>query len=214
MKKIILVLFVLTAMAACKNQDRKTNQLEKADSVSTVDSFLVTDTSWGLIRASAGFDDLKKLFGEANIKNERICGAECIDSVDVSILFAGTKNESVIYWKDSAYLREIRFIESYNDSSSWHTSAGIRMGSGLQELLKLNQKKISFYGFGWDYGGSILSYNGGTLDSSNIRFGLDITGQNNNGLYGDNELDTEMSSVKAAMDKIRVRSIALSFTKN
>lgn len=213
MKKIIPVLFILAAVIACINPDKKTEKTETAVTVSTIDSFLVTDSSWGAIKASAGFDNLKEIFGKANIKNERICGAECIDSVDVTILFGGTKNESIIYWKDSAYLREISFIESYNDSASWHTSAGISMGSGLQELLKLNEKKIGFYGFGWDYGGTIISYNGGKLDGSNIRFGLDITGYSGNELYGDNELDTEMPSVKAALDKIRVRSIALSFNK-
>ncbi len=214
MKKIIPVLLVIAAITACKNNKTKSDSSVTTVPPVPVDSFLVTDSSWGLITAASGIDDLHAVYGHSNLIDERICGAECIDSVDVTFLYRGKKEEATIYWKDSAYHRVIRFIESYGDNSSWHTATGIQLGSGFSELLKLNGKKISFFGFGWDYGGSINSYNGGALENSSVHFGLDITEYNNNGLFGDQELDSDMPAVKEAMGKIKIRQIALSLNKN
>ena len=214
MNKIIPFLFVIAAITSCKNNKTKIDSPVTTVPAVQVDSFLVTDSSWGLITAASGIDELRSVYGNSNLVDERICGAECIDSVDVTFLYRGTKNEATIYWKDSAYQKFISFVESYGDGSDWHTPSGIRVGSGFSELLKLNGKKISFYGFGWDYGGNISSYNGGALENSSVRFGLDITETDNNALYGDHELDSDMTAVKEAAGKIKIRQIALSLNKN
>lgn len=57
-------------------------------------------------------------------------------------------------------------------SSSWHTAEGIRIGTTLDELVELNGKPIQFSGFGWDYGGAVLSFNQGKLEK--LKPGLDI----------------------------------------
>ena len=214
MKKIIQFLFALAIITACKNNEIKSDSPETTAPPVPVDRFLVTDSFWGLITAASGIDDLRSVYGNSNLVDERICGAECIDSVDVTFLYRGTKNEATIYWKDSAYHKLISFVESYGDGSDWHTPTGIRIGSGFSELLKLNGKKINFYGFGWDYGGSISSYNGGALENSSVRFGLDITENKNNALYGDHELNSDMAAVKEAAGKIKIRQIALLLNKN
>lgn len=214
MKKIIPFLFAFAVIGACKNNETKSDSNVTAVLPAQLDSFLVTDSSWGLIEAASGIDDLRAVYGRSSLVDERICGAECIDSVDVTFLYRGTKNEATIYWKDSAYHKLISFVESYGDGSDWHTATGIRIGSGFSELLKLNGKKISFFGFGWDYGGSISSYNGGALENSSVRFGLDKTENENNALYGDHELDSDMPAVKGATGKIKISQIALSLNKN
>ena len=103
-------------------------------------------------------------------------------------------------------------IECFNDSAAWHTSSGLKIGSGLNELLKLNGQKISFYGFGWDYGGSITSYNNGVFEKSPVSFDLD-SDTGDNGLIGEKGLDTDMPAVKKEMDKIKIRWIRLSLDK-
>lgn len=214
MKKIPAFFIALLFLAACKDGKKKSNGPSAKIPTPVTDTFLVTDSSWGPVTASADFENLKSLYGEKNIKDERICGPECIDSIDVTILHHGTNHEAIVYWKDSAYHKKISMIECYYDSAGYHTSSGLRMGSSLTELLKINGKKIGFYGFGWDYGGDITSYNGGVFDKSPIGFGLDIFTDADNSLLGDSEFDTDMPLVKKWMDKIKVSRIFLSFNKD
>lgn len=215
MKKIIPFLFALAAITACKNNETKSDTTVTAVPPVRVDSFLVTDSSWGLIKEHTGIDELKRIFGEKNIKDVRECDAECLDSIDVTKVYPGQANEITIIWRDTAYHREIGLIDCFGDRPSWHSAEGIKIGSGLKDLLNANGKKISFYGFGWDYGGSVYSYNGGRLDSSAIgyRLNLNETFNGDKDLYGDGGLDTDMPLVKTAMDKITVWWITLSFYK-
>ncbi len=48
-------------------------------------------------------------------------------------------------------------------NSPWITAEGVKMGTTLDQLVKLNGKPIKFSGFGWAYGGKILSYTKGKL---------------------------------------------------
>lgn len=215
MKKTIVFLLLTGALVySCKQKD--STSTEKPVSPAGVDSFLLTDSSWGLIRAADDFDKLKERYGAANLKDERICGPECMDSIDVTILYPGGENESRIYWEDSAYHRKISFIECITEKPRWYTADSIRIGSGLKELLRINGKKISFFGFGWDYGGTISSYNGGALDNSRIGYRLDLGesyGYNDMTIVGDVSIDSDMPAVQKAMDHIRVWRISLHFNK-
>lgn len=84
------------------------------------------------------------------------------------------------------------------------------MGTTLSELLSINGKPIAFFGFGWDYGGSVISLNHGVLEETNVRFTLDLTESgDDNSLSGDTELNSEMPAVKKVQDKIRVSELLL-----
>lgn len=213
MKKLLTGLLAVVLITSCGHHDKKAaeNKESQPKTINT-DTLLITDSTWGLIHRDMNFSDLQVVYGKENLKDERICGAECMDSVDVTMLYPETNNQSVIYWEDTAYHKKIAFIECFNDSAAWHTSSGLKIGSGLNELLKLNGKKISFYGFGWDYGGSITSYNNGKLESSPISFILDSATEENS-LIGDIGLDTDMPAVKKEMDKIKIYWLRLLFNK-
>lgn len=206
MKKILASLILAAIICGCKN-DKKENSVEIKDAVK-IDSTLITDSSWGAITQATDVGELKKTFGAENVKNERICGAECVDSVDVTIIYPGDKREVIVYWLDTFYLKKIAFLQSGMPDAPYHTSTGLKMGSTLTDLLRVNGQKINFAGFGWDYGGYVQSYNGGTLDRSPVQFRLDLMEDSGNDLLGDVELNTDMESVKKVMDKIRVWQIS------
>lgn len=210
MKKIFSCL-VVVLMIACNNKE---NNSGTEVTVPAIDSLLITDSSWGLVTPTADFEFLKKQYGD-NIKDERICDAECMDSIDVTKLYPGTTNEAIIHWNTGAYHKTISMIECFNDSAAWHTADGIKIGSLFASLLKLNQQKITFSGFGWDYGGSITSYNSGKLENSNIHYRLNLSEYSgNDSLLGDIELHTDMPAVQKAMDKITVFWLTLSFSRD
>ncbi len=46
---------------------------------------------------------------------------------------------------------------------TWRTAHGIRRGMSLAEIEALNGRPFKLYGFGFDYGGTTLDWNGGAL---------------------------------------------------
>lgn len=211
MKRILLFIIVVILIISCKNRDKTDNTNDKIPAAA-IDSFLVTDSSWGLISKKSDKETLLKLYGAANLKDERICGPECADSIDITFLFPGSVNETVIHWEDGAYHKKISMIECFRDSANWHTTDGIKIGSPFADLLKVNGSRISFSGFGWDYGGYISSYNGGKLSNSRIDYRLTLTDDpQTNTVYGDTTLHTDTPAIKKNMNIISVYWLTLSF---
>jgi hypothetical protein len=211
-KNILLLLIITTVIYSCGNNDKKTTPVTEKPDVK-IDSTLITDSSWGLITKNTDFVRLLAIYGESNVKDKRVCGPECMDSIDVTIIYPETNKQITINWKTGDYHKTIAYIEAWFPESSYHTSAGIKIGSPLKDLLQINGKKITFSGFGWDYGGSINSYNNGALEKSAIHFQLGQTEDAGTELSGDIALDTDMPEVKKDMDKIQISLISLSLNR-
>jgi hypothetical protein len=213
MKKNILLLFAITAIIySCGNKDKKATTVTEKPEVK-IDSTLITDSSWGLITKNTELAGLQAIYGTSNVKDERICGPECADSIDVTKIYSEKNNEFIVYWKDSLYHKSIAFIESYMPDGPYHTASGLKINSSLEDLLKINGKQITFSGFDWDYGGFIQSYNNGALEKSNINYHLNLTEDSDNSLLGDTELNTDMPEVKKMLGKILISYLSLSFNK-
>ncbi len=205
MKSLLILLSGVIIITSCSNEKKeKTNGDTDPKAAVSVDSTLLTDSTWGPITRTTDLSGLEKMYGKDNIADMRICGPECADSVDVTIIYPNQSNQITVYWMDSLYHKKITFLESYADDAPFKTDKGIKVGSTLADLLRVNGKKITFSGFGWDYGGLVQSYNKGALDSSNINFAMSIDDYDDETLVGDTELDTDMPSVKKALDKIRI----------
>ncbi len=212
----IILSFIACAflILSCKQKDQKKEEnIRESLANLGADTTLVTNTTWGLISATVDIDGLKAMYDPVNIKDERICGAECVDSVDVTIVYPGSKLEFIVYWQDSLYHKQIAMIRCYTENAPYHTPEGIKIGTTLEELLKLNGKPVAFLGFDWDYGGGIISMNKGALENSKVHFNLDLSENpaGDNAVYGDTELNSDMPAVKKLQDKIRVSELFLSF---
>ncbi len=198
MRKLIFPLLAVIFLISCssKNEAKKTDVSNVDSAANTdihyykIDLIQVTDSAWGSVTRNTNFEDLQAIYGEANVKDERICGPECIDSLDVTQVYPGTSKAFTVY----------------------RTASDIGIGTSLQYLQELNGKKITFYGFGWDYGGSIVSFNGGKLDKSNLHYTLDMTYDTTiNSIMGDAEFNTDIPEVKKHIGKIFVGKMVLSF---
>ena len=215
MKNLITIFLVVATVYACNNNkdpDKETTIEIKDESPAQRDSTLITDSSWGLITKTTDIDALKKIYGRDNVKDESICGPECADTLDVTILFRDTPKQIIVYWEDSAYHKRVMMAEAAIDGSPYHTADGIKVGSTLADLLKVNGKRIVFNGFGWDYGGIVTSFSDGKLGNSSLNIHLDLlehTDQNQ--LYGDRELHTDMPLVKQNLEKIVISTITKAF---
>ncbi len=204
---------------ACNSDSEKKTQTTSVDSAvvdtrvtdSAQNNLLITNETFGNINNKTDFGQLQKLFGEKNVIDEMEYGAEGLDSFMVTRIFAHTSKEITIGWKQKKFHKAISYVESVAKGSPYYTTDSLAIGNTLEKLLKVNGKKINFYGTGWDYGGTITSYNKGKLDDTPLYFQLtDMEGMTEK-LMGDQELNTDMPLVKDNLKKLVISKISVTF---
>jgi hypothetical protein len=110
---------------------------------------------------NASHADLEKAFGSSNVVYQDIDGAEG-EKIKASVLYGhDPKARLEIIWSDEKARRGP--MVRAKDQSAWVTTHGIRIGTALAEVEKLNGKPFKLSGFDWDYGGRVLDWQGGTL---------------------------------------------------
>src|SRR5687767_3839803 len=136
MRIILCFIACVIFFTACKQKDKKqTGETVLTENKRLADSLLLTDSTWGWIDSSTDFADLEKLYGGSNIKNDTICGPECIDSVAVTIVYPESNREFIVYWEDSFYHKKIGMIRCYTKDAPYHTAGGLKIGTTMKELL-------------------------------------------------------------------------------
>jgi hypothetical protein len=111
--------------------------------------------------------ELEAFFGKENLKKTESWRAEGTVRFPVTILYPNSDHSVHIFWKEeSKVYEELSFIELnayiydeqynpiYADFDHWKLKNGLRLNMSINDLEKLNGGSFTFYGFGWDYGGS------------------------------------------------------------
>ena len=80
-----------------------------------------------------------------------------------SILYpADPKARLEFIWQDERARRRPALITA-KDQSAWAAANGIRIGTALADIEKMNGKPFKLSGFDWDYGGRVIDWRGGAL---------------------------------------------------
>ncbi|RFS18458.1 hypothetical protein [Emticicia sp. C21] len=184
MRVLLLESLLVVLLNACTSN---TNE-QKADSTALADSGAAVVNDWecipgeraGIITSRSSEQELIDKLGEANVSaHDTIYGAEGMFSIG-TIIYKGTPNEAHIVWKDTLNFKnpdyvEVGFIEPGKESQvKWYVTNGVKVGTKLTELELINGKPFNFSGFGWDYGGSVVDWNGGKLMNSDSTSYLSI----------------------------------------
>ncbi len=119
-------------------------------------------TCTGPFARSMSHASLVKAFGANNIAVQSVGTGEG-ETDKASVIFPRDKARRIeVLWRDDKRRRnpaEIRL----GVASAWQTAQGIRRGTPLAEVETLNGKPFKLYGFGFDYGGTVTDWKGGTL---------------------------------------------------
>ncbi len=106
---------------------------------------------------------LMTAFGRANVIQETVHEPEGLE-VRASIVFPKDPvRRLVVLWSDEKALRRPARIDLLG--SGWSGPKGLRIGHPIEAVEKANGKPFVLYGFQWDYGGTVDSWNGGALGS-------------------------------------------------
>ena len=191
MRKIILIAAVLL-MAAC-------NSAKKGTSTGTAK---YTVENLGKMSAA----DIQKNYPDANIEQGTDLFEEGTDERPFTILYPGTDNELHITWQDKnrTEIHDLRF----SNNGKWNSETGVNIGTTYEELNKMNGKKVSFYGFGWDYSGAV-DWNGGKLEKSGLRVFLTPAKEPSNKFYGDKIIEASPEEIEEL--DLKVGSIMINY---
>ncbi|MEL6851510.1 MAG: hypothetical protein AAFP92_23515, partial [Bacteroidota bacterium] len=107
--------------------------------------------------------DLRTLYGEASVTTKQIHWAEGTFERG-SILYEGSSQEVAIFWEDTLKLARPAMVRITRNDGPFITPDKIKIGTSLQELQALNGKAFKLWGLAWDFGGYVISWEGGELD--------------------------------------------------
>lgn len=156
-------------------------------------------------------EELKKVFGEENIKNSTGYYPEGMGEYNNTLLFPDTKNQVEFIWTNEKDYSELSNIVLSQKNTDWKTKEGITIGTTLKELEKINEKSFIFSGFDWDYSG-MTNFSGGYLTKRHISAYLEYPGgvvpnDEYDALIGDVTIDSKSEIAQKVNPVIAILSI-------
>jgi hypothetical protein len=206
LKNCLIILF-LGSIWACNNTTKSTSELsQNSDFQNVVTSEVDTNFVLENITRLSNFEQIEQKYGKENIKKDTtIAGPEGTE-IQVSILFPATFQEVVLYWEDKNQFKKLHAVEIACDSTGykgkWQSKLGIKPGQSLQQIVAINQKPFTISGFGWDYAGHVISWEGGKLDNQKLSGSFANFGENKlterqyAEIQGDTEFNVSLEAIK------------------
>lgn len=115
-----------------------------------------------LVRADDTLASLQERLGAANAVAQTLPGAEG-EEISGWVLYPDDPTRKIeVYLDESGEHPDTLMVQS--TATHWVLPNGLRVGLDTKALQELNGKPFKFYGFEWDYGGTIVNWNGGKLD--------------------------------------------------
>lgn len=126
----------------------------------------------GPVSAGSSEADLISLLGGEDVLRGDIHVGEGFTEPG-TILFPDSPDRVEILWEEAAFERPVAVLLA-DPAGPWRTPGGIGVGSPLTLLVERNGRPCKLTGFGWDYGGTVVSWEGGAL-SDDAALGTNCT---------------------------------------
>jgi Tfp pilus tip-associated adhesin PilY1 len=114
------------------------------------------------------FSGLEQQFGAENVRREQIDVGEGFEEPGAMVYPESPSKRLAVLWrngKDSDGPATVMICYGDNTAGTcdWKTQEGITLGTTLSRLETLNRRPFRLSGFGWDYSGTVTSWNSGKL---------------------------------------------------
>ena len=210
MKKTIYISTLLFSIILLNSCDKKTSE-----SASTADSSQVViekpailDSNFVLenITKFHSFAEIEEKFGKENLKKDSTILDPEGKPLKVSVLYPNTPEAVILHWDQKQIYSKLHSAVISCDSAGykgkWHSKMGLQPGASLSNIVGLNGKDFTISGFGWDYSGHIVSWEGGKLDNHRqtgrfTDFGKSgISDAEMASIAGDTEFNVSLAAIK------------------
>ncbi len=139
--------------AAPTGEDAVAGEVPRGSSVEWDGEFLVAPDRVGPVTPEINRDRLVAMLADDAVERAVYIGeGQCAPGM---VLFPETLNEAEIIWLDDDGSTPAT-VQLRSSGSDWRTNKGVTVGTSLKELEHLAGDVVTFSGFGWDYGGSLL----------------------------------------------------------
>jgi hypothetical protein len=155
---------VLATLFACAVAVGLVGMPTSAQAQAAPDPWLILATGKsGPINAHTTRNDLVRTYGAANVEDQDVDVGEG-ETVHGTALFPNDPGRFIqIIWGDAEKKAAPKTLTIRGNKSRWKTLHDISLGTSLKQLEQLNGKPFHMSGYGWDYEGTIMSWDNGTL---------------------------------------------------
>ena len=167
--RLIAPLVAVLAIAACS--DSEDAEIETTDTSELTTPSEVADSEQGSaaqanaltctdpVRAEDTADSLRERFG-SDARVVTLAGAEGMGIPGV-VLWEGDPTRALEVGFTEESRDQVAFVRA-REASRWSV-AGLQVGDQIDRVVEANGVPIGFYGFGWDYGGTVYDFYEGSL---------------------------------------------------
>jgi len=166
----------LLAFSSCGQRQIDNSAAETSNQVRTVElseANITEITCWGVgdIELGDDFKTIEEKVGRQNISQDSLFLEGGFQGI-FTTLWKGQDKEVKIHWKEKEVpFKTIDYLEIDRPDSPYQFTNGIKIGTSLKEIEKLNGLPLNLYGFGWDYGGTFIDFGQGKLQGDIPCFG-------------------------------------------
>lgn len=137
--------------------------------------------NYAVLRNIYTMDSLLSVYGRANVKIKDAFDEEGTIIGSEYLIYSGTKNEVTIRFGDDKKSNNITFNTK---ESAWKLPTWLYVGMPLKEVVAINGRDFSIYGFEWDYSGTLVDWNNGNLQNKGVSIVLAAPDSVNQTTYG------------------------------
>jgi len=124
---------------------------------------ILADGKQGSINAHTTRQDLVRAYGANNVVDRDVDVGEG-EVEPGTVLFPSDPERSIeILWNDVEKKSDPSSLTIRGSKSRWKALHGVSLGTTLKQLERLNGRPFHMAGYGWDYSGTVLSWDKGTL---------------------------------------------------
>ena len=201
----------LVLLISCDTGSSTDNSATKNPQTAPSDWTCIPHKKVGLITNDATEDAIKYVYGAAKTVRQEIGLGEGEKAMG-TIVFPNTPDELIVEWTQENPYKTISRIRIEKAGAKWKTAEGITIGTSLEELIKLNGKDFKFFGFEWDYSGSLDSWEGGKIQKD---LKIVLTPENPSAIFPDLVGDSSFSSAnpKAKAAQLKVSALIIEMAK-
>lgn len=135
------------------------------------DWLIVPGVRAGVIQGGVSETGLRTILGRDNLRRDTISTGEGAQESGV-IAFPGESTQRLEIWFSPN--RGVETVRIKGDKSLWKFEGGLTLGTTLKQLEVWNGRPFQISGWGWEFAGAVMSWQGGELESS---FPVGVLGQ-------------------------------------
>ena len=114
-------------------------------------------------------DALRARFGARHVRIAEVPLGEGDVERGVVLFPDDPTRRATLYFHDPDALLGLASVRVDDAGSRWRLEPGVRIGMPASALVALNGAPVSYLGFDWDYGGTVIDWHGGRLADSPLR---------------------------------------------